>query len=675
MENVGSEQQDSNRWNLTAVIFKFVSVKRVRQHIIEEESRKAFSRIVPSEWVMNDFTKDYGKDIHVEIFKNEVSTGKTFIVQLKGSDQVINDNTFNIQIKTDTLHYFKSLSTPVLLVFYSTTENQFWGIWANGLIDFYNVKEDQKTVTINLNKGYHIDKNYFDHLEEKYDEHLPFKINLTFSGAGPLRPVLQKRICLWLDKHFPNGYLIDDGTLPDKMGFIADENAEHLLLSFSDNDDVFPLQPLDKKKEIGFLYRPVVDENQIDAAEAEILFILTVAFIKFNPPAGLRLLSLVLPLYKGKYKTREQLLFVAGIALNAHCIHEMQALIRVTIDHQLVEEFQVLNMALFGRPHFEELYQRNLEEAVAVFHDERVLASLYYNLGNYCRHYSEFDRAAMYYLKARKLDPAYLERFYWWHEFAGILFLLDHPKIAQMCYERAMQLDSEKQYHTIGHALLADCYFNQAKFSEAAAHYDLHLKAVVGLNKTISGYYAFKHGMCQNMIDGGHDDMIIDRQRSEAVFREALKENNEDKYEAVLQLNPLHCGAWFTLGRKWLIEKEYASAFSAFLNAALILETHRESWVYCMFACVNLQRPDLSLTILSIIIEKLGADVMNEFSEVVFNNPDIALEDKEELMESIKETVRHLKEKIVDDIYLPHHYTARVIPHKQMNEEEQAGKK
>jgi len=60
-------------------------VKRNLQHIIEEESRVSFSQIIPLEWVKNDFVKDYGKDIHIEIFHNEHATGKSFICQLKGN--------------------------------------------------------------------------------------------------------------------------------------------------------------------------------------------------------------------------------------------------------------------------------------------------------------------------------------------------------------------------------------------------------------------------------------------------------------------------------------------------------------------------------------------------------------------------------------------------------------
>ena len=95
-------------------------MKRVQQHIIEEESRKSFAQLIPDGWVTNDFTKDYGKDIHLEIFRQNESTGNMFIAQLKGSSKKIIADTLCIQISTNSLKYYEDIDTPVLLVFYST---------------------------------------------------------------------------------------------------------------------------------------------------------------------------------------------------------------------------------------------------------------------------------------------------------------------------------------------------------------------------------------------------------------------------------------------------------------------------------------------------------------------------------------------------------------------------
>ncbi|MBK9592391.1 MAG: DUF4365 domain-containing protein [Crocinitomicaceae bacterium] len=57
--------------------------------------------MVPDEWNVVELHPDYGKDYMVEIFENEISTGKIFYVQLKGSDQKIKDNAFHLQMQVE----------------------------------------------------------------------------------------------------------------------------------------------------------------------------------------------------------------------------------------------------------------------------------------------------------------------------------------------------------------------------------------------------------------------------------------------------------------------------------------------------------------------------------------------------------------------------------------------
>ena len=123
-------------------------MQRPKQHIIEEESRKRFALLIPDEWVTNDFVKDYGKDINVEIFKdNESTVGKIFICQLKGSSKVVFNDVMEIPIKINVLSYYNTLQQQVLLVFYSTLNQKFWAIWANQLLHKYDLKYGQEKVT------------------------------------------------------------------------------------------------------------------------------------------------------------------------------------------------------------------------------------------------------------------------------------------------------------------------------------------------------------------------------------------------------------------------------------------------------------------------------------------------------------------------------------------------
>lgn len=44
---------------------------RPRSHTLEDESRRAFAALLPSEWVVRSLPSDYGIDEQVEVFDKE----------------------------------------------------------------------------------------------------------------------------------------------------------------------------------------------------------------------------------------------------------------------------------------------------------------------------------------------------------------------------------------------------------------------------------------------------------------------------------------------------------------------------------------------------------------------------------------------------------------------------
>lgn len=68
--------------------------KRVRQHIMEDESYKIIRKYLPSEWVVREFNRpDYGIDIVIELFEKISPTisetlGEYIFVQVKSVEQV-----------------------------------------------------------------------------------------------------------------------------------------------------------------------------------------------------------------------------------------------------------------------------------------------------------------------------------------------------------------------------------------------------------------------------------------------------------------------------------------------------------------------------------------------------------------------------------------------------------
>ena len=121
---------------------------RTRSHIIEEESRIEFKRILPQSWVSRDKNNDYGIDIEVEIFdSNGNPTGKLFWVQLKATDSNDESVMKSMTLPISKLTQFNNYDIAVLLVRYSTKQKLFHIRWSKS-VDLSLQKNSQKTIKI-----------------------------------------------------------------------------------------------------------------------------------------------------------------------------------------------------------------------------------------------------------------------------------------------------------------------------------------------------------------------------------------------------------------------------------------------------------------------------------------------------------------------------------------------
>lgn len=121
---------------------------RTRTHVLEDESRKYFRSLLPSQWVVRDKGDDYGIDSEVEIFDECGSaTGLVFLVQLKGSDNSSAKDKPKARVEVSTFNYWRSLELPVLLVKYYAQTKTVYAQWTN-TFDTHHVREDQKTFQI-----------------------------------------------------------------------------------------------------------------------------------------------------------------------------------------------------------------------------------------------------------------------------------------------------------------------------------------------------------------------------------------------------------------------------------------------------------------------------------------------------------------------------------------------
>ena len=103
--------------------------KRPRSHRVADQSRIAFERALPPQWVFRLQNPDYGIDGEVEIFDEDGhSTGLRFYVQLKATDGT-DDHARSVRITTDNSLYYQALELPVLVVSYHAPSVTLYARW------------------------------------------------------------------------------------------------------------------------------------------------------------------------------------------------------------------------------------------------------------------------------------------------------------------------------------------------------------------------------------------------------------------------------------------------------------------------------------------------------------------------------------------------------------------
>jgi hypothetical protein len=229
-------------------------MKRPDQHITETKSQRLFERIVPVEWVCREIKPDYGVDYLVEIFENNESTGRTFFVQLKGSTQEIEDNTFEKQITTDNLRYYNSLALPVIIICVSVTTEQIWGIWANKLIEQNPLKDNQKNLSLNLDKDYLLDELSFKLIANQTD--ILNKLGLSTETDSDLTNSFNEHILRWIENFFSQSVSVNFNHLPKhlKLNYCLRSDSVQTTIITSSYSKTIDIEGLNE--ELPFLYRP-----------------------------------------------------------------------------------------------------------------------------------------------------------------------------------------------------------------------------------------------------------------------------------------------------------------------------------------------------------------------------------------------------------------------------------
>ena len=105
--------------------------KRINNHEIDTEACKLVATKISRDWEIRDITgRDFGIDKMIERFHEEYATSEILLLQIKGSDKIIDTEKPSFSIDTKTLLYAEMFAVPFILVYCSISNpEQCYYVW------------------------------------------------------------------------------------------------------------------------------------------------------------------------------------------------------------------------------------------------------------------------------------------------------------------------------------------------------------------------------------------------------------------------------------------------------------------------------------------------------------------------------------------------------------------
>lgn len=610
-------------------------MKRPQQHIIETKSKKQFEALIPDTWVARELGADYGLDYLVEIFKSNNSTGHLFFVQLKGTDCEIVNDTVSYQLSLDNVEYWNTITLPVLLVFYSSQSKNFWGVWTNEIKENIALKKDnQKKYTISLNSKNLISANFFVELENAFANDLPSKINIAFQTSNPETKLLHECLVKYLKHFFKDEVQFENHLLPNTCLFeYKTTQAEIVEITITTKGKTHQLQPVKFLGNENFLFLPSIDTNNIPKALSECLLLFSLLNCEKNIKAAIKIIQNTIKDYIGDYLPMESFVLLTKTAIRNDKTSELNELAKTFVLTDKIYEFQFLNSSILilnRDKSLNNLYQDNLIFAIDEIADLHMKGMLSYNLANSFRSSSNYYLSSLNYQNARKFEPKYKDLHYWWFEYAGILFLTGHYKIAEAFYQKSHTLSADQNTPLV-FGLIGDCKFFQGKFSDSIVYFN---KLISQQTKPNPFAYEFilKTMMAKTLTDEKLDNLNIDQVLSEKLASEGIDQKNEQLFYEAIKVNPLNGMAWFNYGVSLNLKGELESALSAFLMIACVQSWNSEAWGNSLGLAIATNHLDIFPIIYGAAYKSIGNVFVNHFAQLILDQPTLPMENKQELI-------------------------------------------
>jgi len=549
--------------------------QRTQNHIIEDESRRFFSGLLPKSWVYRNKHEDYGIDAEVEIFDAKGNaTGLVFWVQLKATASKDSKTIKSVTFQNDKIDQLKSYELPVLIVRYSSEKKVCYFMWVAGIIQ---LNRNAKSTKI-----YFFDEHFWNNESpDNIYRHLNRQTNIKRGNLRfPVKTFL-KRTPTDGKSRIPYSRITflknNLSSLPKYFSLTNEEGDSSLQILIEETMLVFSISDL-AFSSLGF-GGVFIDSEDPEKVNSAILLAFCTSLFELNrddlassvffenglfaiAKADHVYLARFLPhLLLGLYFSRTMELLCDHLSQEPQENNFLESAINMIIlpkrgdysedELRLVENFLQLSLKLNDIPG-----------------NDFGKGTSCYNLGNFYRGTGKLPVALDYFFKARRLKADYKLQAYFLEEVASILFQLGRPYFAEQLFRKAFSLTKEPGFIK---AYIGDCLLFQGKYGEAVNIFDEFLSDE---HKTLEHLdeWSLKFTCLKTLLK---NDYPKKQNRNIAL---GIKYVKEGKYDEAIEADMLNGWAWYQTGVELHATGEPISAFIAFLMVGLVRKDFAGVW-------------------------------------------------------------------------------------------------
>ncbi len=543
------------------------------------------AQLIPESWIINDQVKDYGLDLNVQVCKDNHTTECFFFVQSKGTEDVSCDGEISYAMSVERLKDYKDLPLPVLLVYYSKTENVFWGIWANGIYEtLIEEQKEQEHYSIRFTRRNIISSSILEAIGSEIKLDVVTRVDFRTENAEQDCQQLHKQVYALLDQLYPKIFSIGNDLAANAITVDYERTGEDVSLVIRNKAEEIKV-PKGIVAE-AFLWYPEVNIN-----EAPFVVMLAVAAIGMlcvqkkgeHYPYHIYTVDIIdalLPITPAMC----WLGWAFGMPMSR--VELFEHLVSQEVVTNYTEVTNLLQMVLFMRQEPELMPLR--EKLLRLLLDSESLTPqqkghMCYNLANQvCKR--DLSEAVSLYKRSARYFPTYLSVSYWWKEMASMMFHAAHYYFSQKFYEKALELtdDFEKKCELI--LLIADTCLYQKNIEDAQSWLMKYFDICAETGQPVPCKVHLLSHVYRVYADMLRNDEKMMYRRWEEWSAEGVKNEDNGEYAKAMKC--------------YLIAWAYNVYYFEVLRAAMIMAINVQHTIYLTF-------------IIGTIRELFGADEIN----------------------------------------------------------------